>query len=338
LAGQNFETDNPLTEADDKVTTGAYKPFGTPSTSGEVIKGDVKCGGSVVRFNPDGSGFELVAWGLRNPYGLEFDNQGQLWSTFHGADVRGSRPIYNDPDYLVRVEQDAWYGWPEYYAGEPVTADRFNAPGEPKPQFLWQNHPPLTQPYAMFETHEATNGLAFSKDGDFGFEGQAFIAMFGTYAPVTTGINMQPEGFRVVRFDPDAKEIHDFASNVLPGPSYINQQLGFDRPSDVVFGPDSSLYVVDWGASTITDEGLKLTPLTGAIWRIYPESGKAARPDGALIVDAPAQIPEEQRKTEVKNVPEAYLEIWPQLALVGGGFVLAIGLAVFIWRAHKRRA
>ncbi|HEX8598288.1 MAG TPA: PQQ-dependent sugar dehydrogenase [Chloroflexia bacterium] len=338
LVGENFETDNPLTEADDKVTTGAYKPFGTPSTPGETIKGSVKCGGSIVRFNPDGSGFELVAWGLRNPYGLEFDDEGQLWSTFHGADVRGSRPVYNDPDYLVRVEQDAWYGWPEFFAGEPVTAEQFNAPGEPKPQFLWQDHPPLTQPYAMFETHEATNGLAFSPGGDFGFEGHAFIAMFGTYAPVTTGINMQPVGFRVVRFDTNTKEIHDFASNVLPGPSYINQQLGFDRPSDVVFGPDSSLYVVDWGASTITDEGLKLTPLTGAVWRIYPESGKSARPDGALIVEAPAQIPEEQRKTEVKNAPEAYLQIWPQLALVGGGFLLVILLGVFIWRVRKRTA
>jgi glucose/arabinose dehydrogenase len=336
LVGENFETENPLTEADDKVTTGAYKPFGTPSAPGEVIKGDIKCGGSIVRFNPDGTGFELVAWGLRNPFGLEFDKDGQLWATFHGADVRGSRNIYDDPDYLVRVQQDAWYGWPEYFAGEPVTADRFNAPGEPKPQFLWKDHPPLTQPEAMFETHEAVNGLDFSPGGAFGFEGQAFIAMFGTYTPVTTGINIQPSGFRVVRVDLNAKEVHDFASNVLPGPSYINQQHGFDRPSDVAFAPDTSLYVVDWGASTITDEGLKLQPLTGAVWRIYPDSLQAARPNGPLVVDAPAQIPEEQRKTEVANVPEAYAQIWPQIALVGGGLALLVGLIVVFVRSRRR--
>jgi glucose/arabinose dehydrogenase len=338
LVGQNFETENPLTEdPNDKVTTGAYKPFGTPSSPGEVIKGDVKCGGSIVRFNSDGTGFELVAWGLRNPFGLEFDESGQLWATFHGADVRGSRNIFNDPDYLVKVEQDAWYGWPEFFDGEPVTADRFHAPTKDKPQFLWTEHPELTRPFTTFETHEGANGLDFSPGGAFGFEGDAFVAMFGTFAPVTTGINIQPVGFRVVRVDMRTGEVHDFASNVLPGPSYINQQLGFDRPSDVVFAPDNSLYVVDWGASTITDEGLKLTPLTGSIWRIYPESGQPVRPQGALIVPAPPQIPEEQRKPEVANVPEAWEMVLPQIGLVVGGFAVGIVLVVLLVRAVRRK-
>ena len=33
LAGLNYQTENPLTDADDNVTTGAYQPFGTASTS-----------------------------------------------------------------------------------------------------------------------------------------------------------------------------------------------------------------------------------------------------------------------------------------------------------------
>jgi glucose/arabinose dehydrogenase len=338
LTGQNFETDNPLTEADDKVTTGAYKPFGTPSTEGEVIKGDVKCGGSIIRFNPDGSGLELVAWGLRNPFGLEFDSSNQLWATFHGADVRGSRNIYNDPDYLVRVEEGAWYGWPEFYDGEPVTEGRFKEPTKEQPQFLWQEHPPLTEAFTTFSTHEGVNGLDFSPGGDFGFEGDAFAAMFGTFAPVTTGVNIQPVGFRVVRVDMSNGEVHDFASNVLPGPAYINQQGGFDRPSDVVFAPDSSLYVVDWGASTLTEEGLKLTPLTGSVWRIYQEGGIPARPQGALIVEAPPQIPEEQRKPEVRNVPEGWEMVAPSLALIGGVVFLGIVLVVLLFRLRKRAA
>ncbi|HET7771515.1 MAG TPA: PQQ-dependent sugar dehydrogenase, partial [Chloroflexota bacterium] len=112
LVGENFETDDPLNRGGPRVRTGAYKPFGKASEPGEVVKGNPKCGGSIVRFDKDGSNFELVAWGLRNPYGLRFDRGGQLWATFHGADVRGSRNIFNDPDYLVRVEQGAWYGWP----------------------------------------------------------------------------------------------------------------------------------------------------------------------------------------------------------------------------------
>ena len=35
LVGQNFESENPLTAADDRVTTGAYHEFGTPSQAGK---------------------------------------------------------------------------------------------------------------------------------------------------------------------------------------------------------------------------------------------------------------------------------------------------------------
>ncbi len=337
LVGENFETDNPLTPGDDKIMTGAYKPFGTSSTAGEVIKGDVKCGGSIARFNPDGSQYEVVAWGLRNPFGLEFDAQGKLWTAYHGADVRGSRSIRDDPDYFVQVEEGAWYGWPDFFDGEPVDADRFKDPTKPKPNSIWKDHPPLTKPFTTFETHEGANGVDFSPGGNFGFEGDAFVAMFGSFLPVTTGINIKPNGFRVVRVDMKTKEVHDFASNNVPGPAYINQTRGFDRPSDVVFAPDNSMYVVDWGASTVTDEGLKLTPLTGAVWRIYKDGTKQVRPEGALIVEAPPQIPEEQHKPEVRNVPEAWKELLPTFAIIGGVLVLGIGFLVWFFKVLKRK-
>jgi glucose/arabinose dehydrogenase len=330
LTGQNFMTENPLTpDAADTVTTGAYKPFGTASAAGEVIAGNIKCGGSILRFNPDGSEPELVAWGLRNPFGLEFDADGQLWATYHGADVRGSRNIYNDPDYLVRVEQGAWYGWPEYFDSAPVTEERFNAPGKPKPEFLWESHPPLTKPFTTFGTHEGVNGIAISSSPTFGFEGDAFVAMFGTFAPITTGVNMQPVGFRVVRVDTDTGEVSDFASNVIPGPGYISQHGGFDRPSDVVFAPDGSLYVMDWGAATVDPEGLKLVPFTGAVWRIYPETGTALRPNGPLFVPASTVIPPQDRTAEVQNVPELYKMLAPELLVIVGGLAL-IAVVVFV--------
>jgi glucose/arabinose dehydrogenase len=333
LVGQNFESENPLTEdPDDKVSTGAYKPFGTPSTAGEVIKGDPKCGGSIARFNPDGSGYELVAWGLRNPFGLKFDNSNQLWATYHGADVRGSRNIYNDPDYLVRVEQDAWYGWPEYFDGQPVTDSRFREPTKEQPQFLWKDHPPLAKAFATFRSHSGVNGLAFSPGGAFGFEGDVFVAAFGSFLPVTTGTNADPAGFRIIRVSTKDGNVEDFATNQLPGPAYINQQGGFDRPSDLVFGPDQSLYVVDWGASNLGAEGLKLTPGTGSVWRIYPTSSQPLRPNGALVVPPAPEIPENLRKPEVRNVPEGYEMIAPQLLMVGTVIALVIVGAVLLLR------
>ena len=336
LTGQSFETGDPLRRGGPRVKTGAYKPFGTPGEPGEVVKGDVKCGGSVVRFNPDGSGFELVAWGLRNPFGLRFDRAGQLWATYHGADVRGSRPIFNDPDYLVRVEQDAWYGWPEFFDGRPVTDGAFDPPGFAKPTYLWKEHPPLAKAFATFPTHEGANGLDFSPGGAFGFAGDAFVAMFGTFAPVTTGINAQPVGFRVARVDMASGRVHDFASNVLPGPAYLNQQGGFSRPSDVAFAPDGSLYVVDWGHSTLTPEGLKLTTQTGVVWRIYHESMAPERPNGPIVVPS-APVPETRRRPEVRNVPETWRLLAPTLLMALGG-VAALALLTWGGVALTRRA
>jgi glucose/arabinose dehydrogenase len=334
LTGENFESENPLTEADDRATTGAYKPFGTPSTAGEIVKGDPRCGGSIARFNPDGSGFELVASGLRNPFGLEIDKAGQLWATFHGADVRGSRNIFNDPDYLVRVDQGAWYGWPDFFDGEPVTKGRFNAIEKPKPAFLWKQHPPLARPFTTFDSHAGVCGIAFSPGGAFGFEGDAFVAMFGTFAPVTTGINLAPVGFRVARVDMKSGKVHDFVKNDLPGPAYVNQQDGFNRPTDTVFASDGSLYVVDWGASTIDREGLKMVPATGIVWRIYRDGMTAARPEGPIIVQA-VGAPAEEREPEVPNVPETYRMVGTTLALVIGTVVLVIVVAIWLWRSRR---
>lgn len=334
LVGENFESENPLTPAADKVTTGAYKPFGTPSTPGEIIKGDVKCGGSIVRFDPDGSGLELVAWGLRNPFGLQFDTRGQLWSTFHGADVRGSRNIFNDPDYLIRVVPGAWYGWPEYFDGQPVTSGRFDAVGKPKLAFLWKEHPPLAKPFTTFQTHSGANGLAFAPSA-FGFAGDAFVASFGAFVPLTTGINLRPAGSSVVRVDTKNGQVHAFAENILPGPSFVNRQGGFDRPSDVVFAPDGSLYVVDWGSSTITPEGLKLVPQTGVVWRVYPERMPPAQPRGPLTVQA-APLPESERQPEVRNVPEFYRMVREPLALIVGILLLVVlGIIWLIRRARR---
>jgi glucose/arabinose dehydrogenase len=322
LIGKNFETGNPLTEADDKAVTGAYKSFGTPSTPGEVIKGNQKCNGAILSFRPDGTDLKVVAWGLRNPFGLEYDLSGNLWATFHGTDVRGSRNINNDSDYLVKIEQGAWYGWPEYFKNKPATDSSLKAPGAEAPTFLWQSHPPLTKPFAMFDSHSATNGFAFSPSDKFGFKGDAFIAMFGSFTPVTTGPNVELSGFSVVKVNMQNAKIESFASNKIPGPSYINLLGGFNRPSDIIFGPDDSMYVIDWGAATLSTKGLELKPETGVIWRIYNSNTQTfLRPAGPIVVD-PARIPKDSREPLARNASETYQMV--------GKYFLPIGIVILI--------
>ena len=93
LTGQNFKTKDVM-GGEGRVETGAFVPFGTTTAPGQVIKGAVKCSGSVLRVRPDGSDLQKVAWGFRNPFGLAFSPDGELYVSDNGYDDRGSRPVW----------------------------------------------------------------------------------------------------------------------------------------------------------------------------------------------------------------------------------------------------
>lgn len=64
---------------------------------------------------PDGTGKRLYATGLRNPVGLALDPAtGDLWATVNERDGIGADV---PPDYLARVVDGAFYGWPYVYFG-----------------------------------------------------------------------------------------------------------------------------------------------------------------------------------------------------------------------------
>ena len=83
--------------------------LGTPTEPGQVIPGQVRCTGAILSCNRDGSDLQVVAWGLRNPYGLAFHPDGQLFATEHGMDERSRRYIVDDPDnfYEIRLAPSA---------------------------------------------------------------------------------------------------------------------------------------------------------------------------------------------------------------------------------------
>src|SRR6185369_2670876 len=93
LTGQNHTTGNPLAGTGE-VMTGAYVAFGTATNAGQVIHGRIPCNGAIFKVRPDGGPLELVAWGLRNPFGLAFALYDQPYATENSFDVRGSRPVF----------------------------------------------------------------------------------------------------------------------------------------------------------------------------------------------------------------------------------------------------
>jgi glucose/arabinose dehydrogenase len=274
LTGQNYRSANPLTDdPEDEVITGAFLPFGTPSEPGQVIEGAVPCTGAIMRIAPDGGSPELVAWGLRNPFGLAFNGAGELYVTENSFDERGSRPVFGTGDVMWQIEQGAWYGWPDYHAGRGLDdPDWYQSLGEEPPGLLLSEQPgELPEPVALLGTHSSSNGFDFSRNASFGYQGQAFVAQFGDMAP-GVGKVLEPVGFKVVRVNVETGVIEDFAVNRNPrGPASRVGGAGLERPVSVSFSPDgTALYVVDFGVMTI-GENIVPREETGVIWRITRE-------------------------------------------------------------------
>jgi glucose/arabinose dehydrogenase len=259
LAGLNLETDNPLgTNGDRRARTGAFSPFGVETKPGQRIAGRVPCTASVMRCRPDGSGLELVAWGLRNAYGLLFLLDGRLIATDQGADDRGSRPIGGAPDLLFEVRPNAWYGWPDYVGGVSVTDPRFRPVRGPQPEPLLASHgdlPPPEKPLLEFAVNAAATKM------DVLPSGQILVALFGDERPMT-GPPGPKVGRSLARIDPADWSLHA-VDPVLAGP--------FRRPIDVRVH-DGAVWVLDFGEFEMSPGGVEARAGTGALWKLPLES------------------------------------------------------------------
>jgi glucose/arabinose dehydrogenase len=279
LTGENFATGNPLAAAGGggSVLTGAFSPFGVPTQAGQVVQGRVPCSGAIMRVPLMGGTPELVAWGLRNPFGLAFAADGRLFVTDNSYDDRGSRPVHGAGDLLWAITPGTWYGWPDFHGRRPLSqGDHFDPPTGRKPRALLARHPNVPPaPVAVFGVHSSANGLDFSRNAAFDASGQAFVALFGDQAPVV-GKTMAPVGFKVVRVDVARGIIADFAINRgrINGPGSRIGSAGLERPLAVRFNPDgTALYVVDFGVMTMSERGAEPRKETGVIWRISRSAG-----------------------------------------------------------------
>jgi hypothetical protein len=269
LNGINYASENIVSP--DNAITGSFLPYGIKAEAGQVIEGRIPCSGAVMRIPLEGGNPELVAWGFRNPYGLAFSEEGELFVTDNGYDDRGSRPVWGTGDYLWKVEEGNWYGWPDYSGGRPI--EYFKVPGGKAPEKVLREDP--GQPphsTALLGVHSSSNGFDFSTSEEFGFAGEAFIAQFGDMAP-GVGKVMRPVGYKVVRVNTVTGVIQDFARNrKRNSPASRLKNGGLERPVSVKFSPDGrDLYIVDFGILLMSKQGPQPLEQTGVIWKVTRE-------------------------------------------------------------------
>lgn len=190
----------------------------------------------ILEYNPDGTGFRKYATGIRNAVGIAVNPAtGDLWASVNERDELGDDLV---PDYVTRVKDGGFYGWPWFYIGSNQDPRH---PGE---------HPELKDkvlvPDVLVQSHAATLEMTFYTGTQFPqeYRGDAFVAAHGSWN------RRRRTGYEVIRV---------FLHNGVPTGEYQSFMTGFvtgpdsvwGRPVGVAVGQDGSLFVSDDGSDTI---------------------------------------------------------------------------------------
>lgn len=303
LLGYRFDTPNPrggIFGGDDKAVSAPFQPF---ATSNQVrIRGATnrRPTSAIFSVSPDGGDLRVEAHGIRRPAGLVFNEFGSLFATNNGMELRGTRPVKDDPDVVLRVPLggETWFGFPDFSADLlPISDPRFQPPvdmiiqtGYPELSFLIDHATSgLTPPdrntllRGVFPSLSGAAKMAVVRErGAFrDFRGNIIVALSGDRAPHATSGRplVGPIGYRVVRVDPDTRQVREFVFNpsMLPA-SRTGHEMALERPVDVKFGPDGALYILDFGEMTLRGSEERVTKRTGRIYRLAPEAPPTTQP------------------------------------------------------------
>jgi len=201
---------------------------------------------AVLAFDPDGKHRRSYANGLRNCVGmLVHPATGDLFCSVNERDELGDNL---PPDYVTRVKQGGFYGWPWYYLGahedprlkgiRPDLKDKVIVPDT-----LLQAH---SAPLGMV-VYQAPPGArhAFAQE----YEGDIFVALHGSW---NRGIRT---GYKVVRV---------FMKNGVPTGQYQDFMTGMVLSDRDVWGRPAAVEVAADGALLVVDDA------GGVVWRIVP--------------------------------------------------------------------
>ena len=183
------------------------------------------------------------ATGVRNGVGLAVNpDTGDLWVSTNERDGLGDNLV---PDYITRVKEGGFYGWPWYYIGnheDPRHAgERPDLAGQViVPDILLQSHSASLE----MTFYTATNGVAaFPAE----YRGDVFAALHGSWNRSTR------TGYKILR----ARLDHG-----IPTGEYDDFLTGFVVDNQKVWGRPVGVAVAHDGALLVSEDG------NGTVWRI----------------------------------------------------------------------
>jgi glucose/arabinose dehydrogenase len=190
----------------------------------------------ILEYNPDGTGFRLYATGIRNAVGIAVNpGTGELWASVNERDGLGDDLV---PDYITRVKDGGFYGWPWYYIGPNQDPRHAGAHPELRAKVI--------VPDVLLQSHSASLEMMFYGGRQFPREyvGDAFAGEHGSWN------RARRTGYKVIRLP---------MRGGVPTGEYEDFMTGFVTPAGEVWGrpvgvaeaKDGALFVSDDGANTI---------------------------------------------------------------------------------------
>jgi glucose/arabinose dehydrogenase/mono/diheme cytochrome c family protein len=215
------------------VAVGSKSNIDDPDTSSaEKNRADI------LAFNPDGTGMQVYAYGIRNAGGgLAIQPEtGTLWCSVNERDALGDNLV---PDYITHVEPGGFYGWPWWYMG-----------GNQDPRHKGK-HPELKDkvltPDVLLQPHNASLEIAFYEGSQFPseYKGDLFAAEHGSWNKAVR------TGYEVIRVPlhqtgKASGEYEDFLTGFVVDDGHV-----WGRPVGVTVAQDGSLLVSDDGSGSI---------------------------------------------------------------------------------------
>lgn len=210
----------------------------TIGSGSNVNPGDDPRRAAINRYNPDGTGHEIFASGVRNVIGLRwYPGTNVLWAAVQERDALGDDLV---PDYFIPVKEGGFYGWPYAYIGpneEPRNAGQ-------RPDLVKATLVPdvLLGSHVAVLDHIFYTGRQFPKE----YRGGAFLAYHGSW-------NRSKRVGYSVAFIPfkdgkPAGEPRDFLTGFMLAPE---KREVWGRPVGLFQMQDGSLLLSDDGGNKI---------------------------------------------------------------------------------------